>query len=141
MSHREKIAWLQLAAMVLTFGPYFAIVSAGRAAGQDTALAGQLLLFGVFAAADAVIVGVGRLVLRLAGGGDAGLPADERDQTIDLRSTRWAYGVLIAGMIIVGCVMPFSAGGWAIVNAAVLSIVVAELVHYGIVVANYRLQS
>jgi hypothetical protein len=49
--------------------------------------------------------------------------------------------VLIAGMILVGCIMPFSSTGWTIVNAAILWIVAAEVVHYSIVVASYRLQA
>lgn len=56
------------------------------------------------------------------------------------RSISTAYYVLIAGMILVGCVMPFNSGGWTIVNAALLMIVLAEVVHYGVVVVSYRRQ-
>ena len=54
------------------------------------------------------------------------------------RSISSAYYVLIAGMIVVGCVMPFSASGWSIINAALVMIVAAEVVHYGVVVLSYR---
>ncbi len=37
--------------------------------------------------------------------------------------------------------MPFSFSGWAIVNAALLMIVAAEVVHYGVVVVSYRSQT
>ena len=37
-------------------------------------------------------------------------------------------------MIQVGVVMPFAESGWAIFNAALAAIVVAELVHYGMAV-------
>jgi hypothetical protein len=57
------------------------------------------------------------------------------------RSVTCAYYVLITGMILVGCVMPFNSGGWTIINAAILMIVVAELVHYGTVVFSYRRQA
>jgi hypothetical protein len=41
-------------------------------------------------------------------------------------------------MILVGCVMPFNASGWRIVNAALAMIVAAEVVHYATVVFSYR---
>ena len=48
---------------------------------------------------------------------------------------------LSRGMILVGCIMPFNAAGWTIANAAIFWIVAAEVVHYGVVVASYRLQA
>jgi len=52
--------------------------------------------------------------------------------------SRAAYGVLIAGMILVRCVMPFNSSGWRIINAALAMIVLAEVVHYVTVVISYR---
>jgi hypothetical protein len=49
--------------------------------------------------------------------------------------------VLIVGMILVGCVMPFGANGWAVVNVALFMIVAAEIVHYGVAVSSYRRQA
>jgi hypothetical protein len=49
--------------------------------------------------------------------------------------------VLIAGMIVVGCVMPFNSSGWTTINAALAMIVAAELVHYGAIVVSYRRQA
>ena len=72
---------------------------------------------------------------------DARVPPDERDLAIVRRSISSAYYVLIGGMIVVGCVMPFNSGGWSIINAALLMIVAAELVHYGVVIASYRRQA
>ena len=57
------------------------------------------------------------------------------------RAISAAYYVLIAGMIVVGCVLPFSATGWSITNAALVMIVAAEVVHYGVVVVSYRRQA
>jgi hypothetical protein len=72
---------------------------------------------------------------------DAGAPPDERDRAIMRRSISFDYYVLIAGMIVVGCIMPFSFTGWAIINAALLMLVVAEVVHYSAVVVSYRSQT
>ncbi len=69
------------------------------------------------------------------------MPPDERDRAIMRRSISSAYYVLIAGMIVVGCVMSFSSSGWAIINAALVIIVAAEVIHYAIVVLSYRRQT
>ena len=69
------------------------------------------------------------------------MPPDERDRAISQRSVTAAYYVLITGVILVGCVMPFNTGGWPIVNATLFVIVLAELVHYGIVIWCYRKQA
>jgi hypothetical protein len=37
--------------------------------------------------------------------------------------------------------MPFSSNGWSIINAALVMIVAAEVVHYGVVVLSYRRQA
>lgn len=141
MSYREKTAWLSLIAMALTFGPYFAIVKAGVF--QSDALP-NLRQLGVYAAAaltQVLLLGVGHLYLRYRSPEEARIPPDERDRAIKYRSMSYAYGVLIAGMIMVGVIMPFNSAGWSIVNAALFMIVIAEVVHYGAVVASYRRQA
>ena len=140
MPYREKTAWLGLIAMAVTFGPYFAIVAARGAGGGSLPDLRQLGLFAVTAIAQLLILGAGRLYLRFRSPGDARTPPDERDRAIAGRSIVSAYYVLIAGTIVVGCVMPFTAGGWAIVNAALAAIIAAELVHYGVVAFSYRSQ-
>jgi len=50
----------------------------------------------------------------------------------------YAYYVLMAGIIIVGCVMPFLAGGWTLVHATLLAIAAAEFVHSGLIIHGYR---
>ena len=139
MSYREKLAWLSLTAMALTFGPYFAI--AGRASAMDKPMPNLhlLWLFALAGGVQAVFQGLGRLWLRHKERLEGGLQqADERDRAIEYRSVRAAYGVLIVGMILVGCVMPFNSSGWRIVNAALAMIVAAEVVHYATVVFSYR---
>jgi hypothetical protein len=41
-------------------------------------------------------------------------------------------------MVLVGMVLPFTTRGWAITNAALFAIVVAELARYGTIIAAYR---
>jgi hypothetical protein len=139
LPYREKTAWLSLIAMAVTFGPYFTITAAGSAAAVPNLR--QLGLFAVAAVVEMVILGIGHLYLRRDSPDEARTPPDERDRAIMRRSISSAYYVLILGMILVGCVMPFHSTGWTIINAALLMIVAAEVVHYGVVVFSYRRQA
>jgi hypothetical protein len=141
MPYREKTAWLALLAMAVTFGPYFTMVAMRSNATEPMPNLHQLFLFGVTAIVQMLVLGVGHLYLRRGSAEEARLPLDERDQAIMRRSVSYAYYVLIAGMILVGCVMPFNSSGWSIVNAALFMIIAAEVVHYGVVVASYRRQA
>ena len=133
MAWREKQAWLALSVLVVGYGVYFALV-----AGERRSMLAMLLLFGGVAIAQAVVMIVGSIVLAVRAGKEAQARADERDRAIDRRSARIAYFVLLIGMIMVGVVMPFSEQGWRISNAALLALVVAEVVRYGVVVVSYR---
>ena len=133
MAWREKQAWLALSVMVVAYGVYFALV-----AGERRSMLAMLLLFGGVAIAQAVVMIVGSIVLAVRAGKEAQARADERDRAIDRRSARIAYFVLLIGMIMVGVVIQFSEQGWRISNAALLALVVAEVVRYGVVVVSYR---
>lgn len=137
MAFKEKIAWLSLVAMVVAYGVYFTLISPAFLPGGATT--GYLLaLLGGVLIAQAVVVVVASIALAVQAGREANAPADERDRAIARRGAAVAYFVLLVGIIVVGCVMPFSAHGWQIVNAALLALVVAEIVRYGVVVASYR---
>jgi len=138
--YREKTAWLSLIAMAVTFGPYFIIMAVEARPGALPGLR-QLGLFAAAAILQALILGLGHLYLRRSSPEDARIPPDERDRAILNRSLRFAYSVLMVGMIVVGCVMPFNSSGWAIINAALLAIIAAEVVHHGVIVSSYRGQS
>ena len=137
MPHREKVAWLSLLALAVTYGPYFVLTALAPPDGTMPDL-DQLTRFAVTTVAQMLILGAGHLLIRLRAPEDARQPADERDRAIERRSRRIAYYVLIAGMVLAGVVMPFFASGWTIVNTALAAIVVAELVHYGATVRSYR---
>ena len=141
MPYREKTAWLSLLAMVFTFGPYFTITAMRALPSEPMPNLRQLGSFAVAAVVQLLILGVGHLYLRHGSRQEARMPLDERDQAIMRRSVSSAYYVLIAGMILVGCVMPFKSSGWSIINAALFMIVAAEIVHYGVVVFSYRRQA
>jgi hypothetical protein len=141
MPYREKTAWLSLLAMLVTFGPYFTMMAMRAQPSEPMPNLRQLSLFAVTAVVQMLILGVGHMYLRRRSTQEARMPLDERDQVIMRRSVSFAYYILIAGMILVGCVMPFKSSGWSIINAALFMIVAAEVVHYGVVVLSYRRQA
>jgi hypothetical protein len=141
MSYREKIAWLSLIAMAVAYGPYFTSAAKGPSTWEPLPHLHPLGLFALASIARMLILGAGYLYLRLGSAREERPPLDERDRAIKHRSLSAAYYVLIIGMILVGCFMPFSSTGWTIVNAAIFWIVAAEVVHYSIVVASYRMQA
>lgn len=139
MAYREKIAWLAVAGIAAAYIPFFIAVALIARTGQPSI---QRFLI-LFAAASAVRVAIelgGRFVIAARSGGDARAPADERDRAISRRGAATAYYVLMAGMILVGIVMPLEAGaqGWRIATAALLMLVVAETVSYAVTISQYR---
>jgi hypothetical protein len=141
MSYREKIAWLSLVAMAVAYGPYFLLAAKGPGPWEPFPHLHPLGLFALVSIARVLILGAGYLYLRLGSPREERPPLDERDRAIEHRSLSAAYYVLIAGMILVGCFMPFSTTGWTIVNAAVFWMVAAEVVHCSVAVASYRAQA
>ena len=141
MAYREKIAWLSLIAMAVAYGPYFRFVGRGPGSWEPLPHLHPLGLFATVSIVRMLILGAGYLYLRLGSPREDRPPRDERDRAIEHRSVSAAYYVLMAGMIVVGCFMPFSSTGWTIVNAAIFWIVAAEVVHYSVVVASYRVQA
>jgi hypothetical protein len=139
MAYREKAAWLSLGAIGLAFVPYFTIVA--MRAQNETALIPQFELYTIAVGVQLLILGAGYWYLRRQSPSDAAMPPDERDVAIANRSTTVAYYVLMAGTIVVGCVMPFRNHGFAIVNAAFFAIILAQVVRYGVTAASYRRQA
>lgn len=140
MPYREKVGWLSLAAMAVAFIPYFALTAAAKQSSPMPNLH-QLWLFLFAVIVQVVVLGIGHAVFFLGTPRDAKMPPDERDLTIQRQSMSAAYYVLIAGTIMVGCVLPFTSTGWKLVNGAIFTIVAAEIVHYGVVVFSYRRQA
>ena len=141
MPYREKTAWLSLIAIAITFGPYFVLAALNAQPATALPDVHELVVFAVAAVAYALILGVGTLVLYRKEPEEARAPLDERDLAIQRRSLSAAYYILMVGMVEVGVVMPFNAGGWKIIHAALFMIVAAELVHFGVVVVSYRRQA
>jgi uncharacterized BrkB/YihY/UPF0761 family membrane protein len=137
MAFREKTAWLTLVTMLIAYGAYFGIVGPQVDFGARH-LADIIWTFGAVAAAHAMAMIVGCVVLAIMARREAQASADERDHAIERRGTAIAYYVLIVGIVLVGVVLPFSGPPWRIINAALGVLVLAEVVHQGVVVLSYR---
>jgi hypothetical protein len=135
MAYREKLAALNFAVMALVYTAYFTIIAIRPPVPR---LIDMLWLFGIAAPVHALLYGAIGYAIKLSAGKEGSAPPDERDRAISRRGASVAYIVLLCGMILVGVVMPFSETPWKIVNTALLAIVIAELVHNGVIVASYR---
>jgi hypothetical protein len=137
MAFREKIAWLTLITMLVAYGAYFAVIGPASGFGAER-MVDIIWSFGAVAAAQAVAMSVGAILIAVTARKEANAPADERDRAIARRGASIGYYVLIVGMILVGVVMPFGEAPWRIVNAALAAIVLAEAAHQAVVLLSYR---
>ena len=131
------MAWLTLGTMAIAYAVYFAVLGPAVGFGERR-MVDIIWSFGPAAAAHALMMIVGAIVIAVTATKEAQAPADERDRAIARRGATVGYFVLIVGMILVGVVMPFSEAPWKIVNAALLAIVLAEAVHQAVVLISYR---
>lgn len=133
MAWREKLAWINLLAMLIAYGAYFTLI--GISVHSPMA---RLGLFAAVTVAQVIAVIIVTIMLGALSRHEARAKADERDRAIGRRGASVAYFVLIVGMMTVGVVLPFSKVGWPIANAALLALVIAEVVRHIIVVISYR---
>ena len=136
MNFREKTAWLTLASMTIAYTIYFGLIIAGHPAGRE--MFPMLWLFGSIAAVQAVVVIAGHIALAMTTPKAERKRPDERDRAIHRRGAAAAYYVMMAGMMLVGVVMPFTDTGVKIANAGLFAIVLAEAVNGAVVLLSYR---
>lgn len=135
MPMNEKRAWLALASSVVVYGSYFTVI-AQQQGRQDTLY--MLVLFAIATVSHGLIVAAGTTMFILRNRAEARQRPDERDRAIARSAATVAYFVLMAEMIVVGVVMPFNSTGWRITGAALLALVVSEIVRHAVTIANYR---
>jgi hypothetical protein len=135
MSPLENRALLHLWGLCPTYAIYFALQLAAPTWLATTPE--RLICLAVAAGVHATISVVGVVVFRRSERGQ-GPTADERDRVIEAHATRIAYYVLMIGVVQAGMVMPFSQGGWKIVNGALLAIVLAEATRNVLILRGYR---
>lgn len=134
MSQHEYRAWLMLWGLGPAYSLYFALQAAEPA--WLTTIPQRLICLAIAATAHALVCLAGLALKRRDV--EQMTATDERDRAIDARATRGAYFLLMTGAVVVGMVMPFSQSGWKIVNAALFSIVLAEILRNALIVRGYR---
>ncbi|HEY9133723.1 MAG TPA: DUF2178 domain-containing protein [Dyella sp.] len=137
MLPRERFAWVWVTALVVVFGTYFTVVGIQQSQATPSFVA-RMGTLAIALGSLGIIAGVTHLIIRLGNARHEAAVPDERDHLIEWRAASVAYYVLMAGMVLVGCVMPFGNSTWNMVHMALLTIAIAEIAHHGMIVLGYR---
>ncbi|HWT43834.1 MAG TPA: hypothetical protein VN152_14400 [Sphingopyxis sp.] len=137
MSFREKIHWVTLVTMLLAFGWYFvaypwqiAATPAGVWAAAGTLIA---VTIGII-----VIMTIASAYLAIRTPGEVDLKEDERDRSIHLKGTHYAYYPLVIGIWVNIVALFWGIGQAAQLNLMLATVVLAELVRIGTQLYIYR---
>ena len=141
LSFREKSAWISLASLLIAFGIYFwdfARILAGH-----EPLAPMVPLFFSLLAALIIAEVVLHLLIAFRSPKDARTPKDERERLIELKATRIAFFVLLAGALLSIWTMHLRLedprdGTWLMAHCVLFSLVAAGLVKFGSQIVLYR---
>lgn len=132
MSFREKCAWISVVLLFLLIVGF--------------ALGGHLELHGVdglhyllalilgFALLQVVL----RVIVARQAPTDARSPKDERDQLIDLKSTRIGFYALVAGVLLSMLLVHVHGNPWSALESMVLAVLVAWAIKFASEIVYYR---
>ena len=136
MSFREKSTWISFLLLLAISIPFF--VQIARIERGSVSSQGSFHLF--LALIIAFILGeiVLHAIIAMQSPRDARVPKDERERLIDLKAMRVAFFVLMASAISVIVLVHFPVGRFAIIQALLLAVVVAELTMLGARLVYYR---
>ena len=134
MSFREKSTWISfvlLLAISIPFFYQFVRIESGTAEASFHLFLSLVLAF---------ILGeiVLHAIIVMQSPRDARAPKDERERLIDLKAMRVAFFVLMTGAILVMVLVHFPVNRFEILQALLLSVVVAELTMLGARIFYYR---
>jgi hypothetical protein len=134
MSFREKTAWISLLAMSGIYGSYFLGLLRGAPPAGGFHFGGLLETILALVVVEVVATSV---VAALAPK-DASAPRDERERSIELRSTRIAYAGLLSGVLL-ACLLAAVDSTLAFgTNALLFILVTAEILRLACQVIQYR---
>src|SRR5438874_4772448 len=135
MSFREKSAWISLVTLLICGGIYFYRIVQMMTGAPGR---GDVLLFLSLVSAMVLIEVVLHVALAIQSPKEARTPRDERERLIDLKATRVAFYVLIAGAFASIGTVHLRAGRWEMMQATLFAIVLAELTKFGSQIVLYR---
>ena len=137
MSFREKSAWISLVTYLGAYGYYFWSIAGAAVAGQSGAFpVGRLLVtvMGLLVVIEIVL----QVAVALWKPSEAQAPRDERDKVIALKSTRWAFYVVMAGAATGAVAVALGAPAFYTANGIFLAVVLAEVVRFAGQVIYFR---
>jgi hypothetical protein len=120
--------------LLLVFGPYFGRVALAFAGRTHVHVGTQFAMITVFVLLEIVL----HVVVAARAPRDARAPKDEREDLIDLRSTRAAFRVLLGGVLIAIFTMHFPVNVWMLSQFVLFAAVLAELVRFGNQIRLFR---
>jgi archaellum biogenesis protein FlaJ (TadC family) len=136
MSFREKSTWISFLLLLLIAVPFFY-----QFVRIESGVSSSQALFHLFLLLVIVFV-VGEIVLHaliaMQSPRDARAPKDERERLIDLKAMRVAFFVLMTGALLVIVLVHFPVDRFAILQALLFAVVVAELAMLGARLVYYR---
>jgi hypothetical protein len=136
MSFREKSTWISFLLLLVMSVPFFyqfVRIERGAASSQST-----FHLFLVLVIAFIVGEVVLHAIIAMQSPRDARAPKDERERLIDLKAMRVAFFVLMTCAFMVIVLVHFPVDKFAILQALLLSVVIAELTMLGARIVYYR---
>ena len=136
MSFREKSTWISfLLLLAISFPFFYQFVRIERGLTNSRASFHLFLLL-------VIVFVVGEIVLHalivMQSPRDARVPKDERERLIDLKAMRVAFFALLAGTLMVIVLVHFPVDRFAILQALLFAVVVAELAMLGARLFYYR---
>jgi hypothetical protein len=136
MSFREKSAWVSFLCILGVFTPFFwnSYQQYSGALDSRSAVGTAFALLALFVALEIVL----HVALALLSPKDARTPKDERERQIELRATFIAFQVLVVGAMCAVGAVHLTRSAWVIHQVALLAIVVAQLVKFGMQILLFR---
>ena len=136
MPYREKIAWISVVSTIAIWGGFFGFMAV--TSGQ---VPGFTYVAGFFGAVllQTILVVTAAIVTAILSPKEASAGRDERDRTISRRAYAIAYPVLLTLVLCVAGSMHFGVGKIGMAYGIMGAIVIAEIVHYTVQIAGYRM--
>lgn len=137
MSFREKIHWVTLVTMALAFGWYFLVYPwqvADSPAGV-VASAGMLVPVTILII---IVMTIATAFFAIQTPGEVSIKEDERDRTIHMHGTHFAYYPLVVGIWINIFLIFWGVGQARQLNLMIATLVAAELVRIGVQLFFFR---
>jgi cadmium resistance protein CadD (predicted permease) len=138
MSFREKSAWVSLVTYLGAYGYYFWTIASAVATGQSDTLPSGRLLVNVICLLIVIEV-VLQVTVALWKPTEAQAPRDEREKLIALKSTRWAFYVVMAGAATGAGTVALGVPAFYTANGIFLAVVLAEVVRFAGQVMYFRI--